>query len=93
MVLLFGLIGFGLLLLAVGVLYAAWFVLTFGITLLVARMMGGASMAVVEGVADAGAVRQGSLEMAGVLLLSAQVIIVPWVLGTGWLLRRILRSS
>jgi small-conductance mechanosensitive channel len=71
------------------VLYAVWFVLAFGMAWLVARIMGGASMAVVENVADAGAMRRGALEMAGVMLLFAQVIIVPWVMGAGWLLRRV----
>ncbi len=74
------------------VLYAVWFVLTFGIAWLVARMMGGASMAVVDGVADAVAMRRGALEMAGAMLLFSQVIIVPWVLGAGWLLRKLLKS-
>lgn len=71
------------------VLYAVWFVLAFGMAWLVARIMGGASMAVVENVADAGAMRRGALEMAGVMLLFAQVSIVPWVMGAGWLLRRV----
>jgi hypothetical protein len=70
------------------VLYGVWFVLAFGIAWLVARILGGASMAVVDGVADSGAVRRGTLEMAGVLLLFAQVMIVPWVLGAGRVLRR-----
>ena len=70
------------------VLYVVSFVLAFGIAWLVARMIGGASMAVVDGVADAGTMRRGALEMAGVMLLFTQIIIVPWVLGAGWLLRR-----
>jgi len=93
---LFGLIGFGPLLLAAGVLlagilvlYAVWFVLTFGITWLLARILGGMSMAVVDGVAQAAEVRRGSLEMACVMLVFVQVIIVPWSLGAGWLLRRV----
>lgn len=71
------------------VLYAVWFVLTFGITWLLARILGGMSMAVVDGVAQAAEVRRGSLEMACVMLVFVQVIIVPWSLGAGWLLRRV----
>jgi len=71
------------------VLFAVWFLLAFGMSLLVASALAGTSMAVVDGVADSETVRRGSLEMAGVLLLFAQAGIVPWVLGAGWLLGRL----
>ena len=70
------------------VLYVVWFVLAFLFFWLLASAMAGASMAVVDGVAQAEDVRQDSLKMAGSLLVFAQVGIVPWAFGAGWLLRR-----
>jgi uncharacterized membrane protein len=69
-------------------LYGANLIIVFIVIWLFVRMIGGASMAVVDGVVPPGELRRASLSAALPLLGIAQLVIIPWVLIAVIILRR-----
>jgi len=61
-------------------LFGANLIMVFIITWLFVRMVGGVSMAVVDGVVPPGELRRASLSAALPLFGLAQLVIVPWVI-------------
>jgi hypothetical protein len=70
------------------ILYGCWFILALIPIFFLTLSIAGGSMAAVDNALARGSLIQSSLREGVLLLLYAQIIIIPWVAGATWVMRR-----
>ena len=77
----------------VALLYVLWLILIIVPVYFFVASLAGVSMAVADGAISGSSLRNIEVRETFRLLLPSQLCIVPWILGAGWLLRRLIPST